>query len=150
MEDVDDPVESLTPYPEPEYTEAPTPIPSSKVPLDPNGLTQSAELVKESDAPAEDEYDGPEKTGKTLKDLALDLGAPESLGALIDDMQEAIIGIVGDLVNNKGERTSIADILGHENRLRGIGALCVLAALIGLTFDSIAGESLRVLPKLAE
>ena len=142
MEDVDDPVESLTPYPEPEYTEAPTPIPSSKVPT---GLTQSAELVKESDAPAEEEYDGPEKTGKTLKDLALDLGAPESLSALIDDMQEAIIGIVGDLVNNKGDRTSIADILGHENRLRGIGALFVLAALIGLTFDSTVGESLRTI-----
>ena len=134
-------METLTPYPEPEYTEPPTPVPSSKVPQrPPDALTESKELVEKKEEDVE--YDGPAKTGKTLKDLAVDLGAPDSLGTLIDDMQEAIIGIVGDLVNNKGDRTSIADILGHDNRLRGIGALCILVALVGMTFDSIAGHSL--------
>jgi hypothetical protein len=138
----DDPTESLaslTPYPEPEYTEAPTPIPSSKIPVE--SSTEPATTEPATTEPAKSdgdvEYDGPAKTGKTLKDLALDLGAPESLSSLIDEMQDALIGIIGDLVNNTGERTSVADILGHENRLRGLGALCVLAALVGLLFDSV-------------
>jgi hypothetical protein len=139
----DAPVESLTPYPAPDYTEAPSTVPSSKVPVDeeeeeeegePTALTPSSELVKDEKLV---EYDGPAKTGKTLKDLAMDLGAPDSLGTLIDEMQEALLGIVGDLVNSTTDRTSLADILGHENRLRGIGALCVLAALVGLVFDSV-------------
>lgn len=141
----DDPLESLTPYPSPDPTEAPTPVPSSRVPVEnPNGLTRSDELVTGDTGATiqEHDYDGPPKTGKTLKDLAMDLGAPESLGTLIDEMQEAIIGIVGDLVNNNGERTSIADILGHENRLRGLGALCILVALVGLAIDSTVGHSL--------
>ena len=139
---------SLTPYPQPDPTEAPTPIPSSKIAIDnPNGLTRSDELVTPDPSVApkdakDAEYDGPSKTGKTLKDLAMELGAPESLGTLIDEMQEALIGIIGDLVNNTGERTSIADILGHENRLRGLGALCILVALIGLAVDSSVGQSL--------
>lgn len=135
-----DPVETLTPFPQPEYTEAPTPVPSSKVPLE-----QDTKSETQTPTPTEKEvveYDGPAKTGKTLKDLAMDLGAPDSVGSLIDEMQEAIIGITGDLVNNTSGRTSIADILGHENRLRGIGALFVLAALVGMMFDSISGESL--------
>lgn len=142
---------SLTPYPQPDPTEAPTPIPSSKLPIvdDPNGLTRSEELVtpepassSETPTPSDPEYDGPPKTGKSLKDLAMDLGAPESIGMLIDEMQEALIGIIGDLINNTGERTSIADILGHENRLRGLGALCILIALVGLAIDSTVGSSL--------
>lgn len=131
--------------PEPDYTEAPTPVPSSKIPVDTEPAdtnpadTEPATTEPAETKPAEEdvEYDGPEKTGKTLKDLALDLGAPDSLGSVLDEMQEAIIGIVGDLVNNKGDRTSIADILGHENRLRGLGALCVLGALVGLVFDAV-------------
>jgi len=166
-------VASLTPWPLPDPTEAPTPVPSaklhstmgtkkklkpkkkppkkkkprpSKTPSPTPGPTD--EPTDESDTDetttdSEDEYDGPAKTGKTLKDLALDLGAPESLGAVLDDMQEAIIGIVNDLVNNDGTRTSFGDIIGHENRLRGIGALMVLAALIGLALDTTVGESLR-------
>lgn len=137
----EDPVDSLTPYPSPEYTEPPTPVPSSKVPVEtragketPRPDASSAPAKKEEE---EVEYDGPAKTGRTLKDLAMDLGAPDSIGTLLDEMQEALIGIIGDLVNNKGDRTSIADILGHENRLRGIGALCVLCALVGMMFDSV-------------
>lgn len=133
---------SLTPYPLPDPTQAPMPVPSSKV----NGLTPSSELVKESDPPAKGddvEYDGPDKTGKTLKDLAMDLGAPDSVGTLLDDMQDAVIGIVGDLVNPNPERTSLAEILGHGNRLRGLGALCVFVAVIGIVLDSAVGSSLK-------
>ena len=134
----EDPVDSLTPYPSPEYTDPPTTVPSSKVPVE----TEDTTVPPETSAPAkkeegEVEYDGPAKTGRTLKDLAMDLGAPDSIGTLLDEMQEALIGIVGDLVNNKGDRTSLADILGHQNRLRGLGALCVLCALVGMIFDSV-------------
>lgn len=135
-------LESLTPYPEPDPTEAPTPVPSSKIPLPINGLTPSSELVEEESDDIE--YDGPVKTGKTLKDLARDLGAPDSWATLIDEMQEAVIGIIGDLVNSTGERTSLADILGHENRLRGLGSLFILVAIIGLLIESLSGSSLRV------
>lgn len=145
-EDYGETIASLTPWPLPDPTEAPTPVPSSKVP---NDEDKEEEVEKNKDTgdteeeAEEPEYDGPAKTGKTLKDLALDLGAPESLGSLLDDMQEAIVGIAGDLVNNDGSRTGIADILGHQNRLRGIGALLVLVALVGIALDMTVGESLR-------
>lgn len=132
-------VASLTPYPLPDPTQAPMPVPSSKA----TALTPSNELVKETTPPDDVEYDGPDKTGKTLKDLAMDLGAPDSVGTLLDDMQDAVIGIVGDLVNPKPERTSLAEILGHENRLRGLGALCVLVAIVGIVLDSAVGSSLN-------
>lgn len=136
---------SLTPYPMPDPTEAPMPVPSSKV----SALTPSSELVtassSSSGAPHTEatEYDGPDRTDKTLKDLAKDLGAPDSIGTLLDDMQDAIIGIVGDFVSPTPERTGLAQILGHGNRLRGIGALCVLVALVGLALDSTVGQSIK-------
>jgi hypothetical protein len=135
-------VASLTPYPLPDPTQAPMPVPSSKA----TGLTLSSELVgggAAQNGAKDTEYDGPDKTGKTLKDLAMDLGAPDSVGTLLDDMQDAVLGIVGDLVNPNPERTSLAEILGHENRLRGIGALCVLVAIIGIVLDSAVGSSLK-------
>lgn len=143
---------TLTPYPIPDPTMAPTPLPSSKIPLDSiNALTRSDELVgTPTPSPEAAEYDGPAKTGKTLKDLAMELGAPSSLGTLIDEMQDAIVGIIGDLVNNNGERTSVADIFGHGNRLRGLGALFVLVALVGLAIDSTVGSSLKPLETVAK
>jgi hypothetical protein len=61
---------------------------------------------------------------------------------LLDDMQEAVLGITGDLTG-KSDRKSLGDILAHENRLRGLGALLVVGALAGLVIEFVSGESLR-------
>lgn len=102
----------------------------------------SAQLIEEQqkrDAEqGEDEYDGPTPTGKGLNHLAESLGLPPSLGVLFEDMQEAIIGITRDLTGSSTERESLTEILTHENRLRGIGALLVLVAVVGLVIDSFA------------
>lgn len=80
----------------------------------------------------EDEYDGPPRTGKELGDLMESVGLPPSVGTMFDDMQDAIMGIASDLSGNNAERTSLGDILTHDNRLRGLGALLVLVAATGL------------------
>lgn len=132
---------------EQEYTDAPTPIPSQTVAPTVTATPTPTETAAPTPTPtpAPKEYDGPTPTGKTLKDLAVDLGAPPSLSGLMDDMQEAVLGIIGDVVNpEKSGRRSLADILGYGNRLRGLGALLVLVAVIGIALDTIAGDSLRV------
>lgn len=83
-------------------------------------------------------YDGPTPTGKGISDLAESLGLPPTFTDLFADMQEAVLGIAGDLMGSSTERQSLAEILTHNNRLRGIGAMLVLIASLGLLLDAFA------------
>lgn len=132
----------------------PTSVPAALRPIDPKTAqfdsdrieTQqtAAEIMAEqardrSAAVDEDvEYDGPTPTGKGVSDLADTVGLPPSLGALFGDMQEAILGIAGDLMGSSTERESLADILTYNNRLRGLGSMCVIIAVVGLMLDAFA------------
>ena len=91
----------------------------------------------------EKEVLGPVKTGKTLADLATSLGVPKSWSVLLDDMQEAVLGIIGDLTGKSQQRVSLADVLSYKNRLRGIGMLFILVAIVGILLEAIVGDSLR-------
>jgi len=84
------------------------------------------------------QYDGPPLTGKGVSDLVESLGMPSSIGQLFSEMQEAVLGITSDLMGNSSERESLADILTHNNRMRGIGAMLVSIAVIGLLLDAFA------------
>jgi hypothetical protein len=144
--------------PEPTPTVAPSPTETSEVPLkDANNRTDDgndnenetddpATQKTKTEAVAAEAYDGPVKTGKTLRDLLTDLGAPDSLSGTVDDMQEALFGITSDLVGSNGgvgsDRLSLSDILTRGNRLRGLGAVLVLASVIALLVDFLAGDSL--------
>ena len=146
---------SNTPAPDP--TLSPSPVPSLSVtptaaaetdptnapwtdlftvPATPTAMTSTAALVDSTV-----KYDGPPKTGKTLRDLSIDLGLTGSFAELVDDMQEAVLGITADLTG-KSDRKSVGDILAHGNRLRGLGALLVLGAVAGLLVDFVSGDSL--------
>ena len=126
----------------------PEPIPTTP-PL--NGLATSAEIMAQQNTVtgptptptiAPTVSLGPKKTGKTLVDLGKKLGLPTSLGLLIDDMQEAVLGITGDVLGRSKERQSLADILTYKNRLRGLGALCIFVAVVAILLDAIVGDSL--------
>lgn len=97
---------------------------------------QEQQRLKEENE--EFEFDGPTPTGKGMKDLANTFGLPPSLGVMFEEMQDAILGVIGDLTGSNTERESLGDILTHENRLRGIGTLLVLVAVVGLAIDSFA------------
>lgn len=95
------------------------------------------------------EYDGPPPTGKGVKDIVIALGLPPSLGTLVDDMQDAIVGITADLTGSDTTRSSLADIFTHNNRLRGIGSLLVIIAVVGLFLDSFGDATKTTTSSLA-
>lgn len=98
----------------------------------------AAQAAKAASASAKTvEYDGPTPTGKGLLDLAMAFGAPPSMSALLEDVQDAVLGVVNDLTGGTKERQSVQDIVLHNNRLRGIGAILVLVALVGIIVDSL-------------
>ena len=54
----------------------------------------------------------------------------------VADAHEALVGLSADL-SGTTERTSLASMLLHENRMRGLGILCIMLALVGLVADYI-------------
>jgi len=158
----DAPPAAATPSATPAATPIATPIPAELLPVDTratppptttrrgeyawtdtfDALTPAKDLVAASSG-AVAQYDGPEPTGKSLKDLAMSLGAPPSFAQLLVDMQEALLGVIGDLTGSTGsDREGLADIVTHNNRLRGIGALLVTIALVGMAVDALHGGKL--------
>jgi hypothetical protein len=59
-------------------------------------------------------------------------------GALFTDAQEALLGIPSDLLG-QSERKSVGAIIGHGNRLRGIGVLLLLLGIAGAIIDWMLG-----------
>jgi hypothetical protein len=93
-------------------------------------------------------YDGPTPSGKGLKDLISELGLPSDVSTLIDEVQEAILGIVADLsqgqtIADDGKQRSLANIIGSGNRLRGIGTLLISVSLLACIVDFFVGDSIK-------
>lgn len=127
-----------------------TTLPPALRAVDPRSLSLTSETVQTSTAadfvgPQQNldetdatEWDGPAPTGKGISDLFESIGAPSSMSQLFEEMQGAVLGITSDLVGGNSERESITDILTHGTRLRGIGAMLVLIAVVGLALDAFA------------
>lgn len=111
-------------------------------------LVSSKEIIERQNATRapiaenDDEYDGPAPTGKTLADLAKQLGAPESASSLIDEMQEAMFGIIGDLTS--GNNKSAVALLSDGNRMRGLGAILVLVGVVGILIESLGRAGVKL------
>ena len=109
-----------------------------------NGLIRSEDIIdaqRALDQEADDqEWDGPPKTDKTLKDLAMTFGVPDSLGTFFEEMQDAFVGTMGDLLGASENKKSVGEALTGNNRLRGFGGILVLIALIGLIVSSFVDE----------
>ena len=65
---------------------------------------------------------------QSLKDL--------TYATAVADAHEALVGLTADL-SGTTERHSLKDMLLHENRMRGLGILLVVLALVGLCVDYI-------------
>lgn len=55
------------------------------------------------------------------------------------DAHTALVGVMGDLTQGS-ERRSLKEIFVHENRLRGLGFLCIALSLVGLFADYIVSS----------
>lgn len=82
-------------------------------------------------------YDGPPETKRTLGTVLTSYGLPKTFGELLSDAEEAFTGIVYDLNHIHENRLSIYDILVKNNRLRGLGAIFVVTAIIGILLNII-------------
>jgi hypothetical protein len=63
--------------------------------------------------------------------------ASMTYSSAVKDAYDALAGITADLVapSTDSPRKALGDILGHGNRLRGIGLICIAVALIGSLAD---------------
>lgn len=52
------------------------------------------------------------------------------------DAHEALVGLAADLAGTT-DRTSLWDMLTHQDRMRGLGVLLMALALVGLVVDYI-------------
>lgn len=84
-------------------------------------------------------FNGPKRTGKTIGSVAENYGLPTSIQQTIDDAQDAVLGITGDLVRARENKTSVYEIITKDNRLRGIGSLLILVAIVGFLVKILAG-----------
>lgn len=108
-----------------------------------NGLVTASDIMEAQEKlkmPKKDtaDWDGPPKTGKGLKDMFTGLGMPDSLEDAFGDMQEAVLGIARDL--SSGEKKSLRDVLTEGDRMRGLGLILVLVAIVGLIVVALVAE----------
>lgn len=80
---------------------------------------------------------GPAPTGETLGDVAESYGLPTSFKSVIDDAGDAFTGIMADLAKSKDVPMSYQDIFLKENRLRGLGSLCIVIGLVGVLLGGL-------------
>lgn len=66
--------------------------------------------------------------------------SPDGWDLALRDTQEAVTGILGDMHGTTPGRTSVRDILMHENRLRGLGIALLVAALAGCLVHGLAAQ----------
>jgi hypothetical protein len=78
-------------------------------------------------------YDGPAKNAKGVSDIVTEVGGLSlSPGQLLKDAEDALLGIIHDLTRMYEDNLSLHDILVKNNRLRGLGSLLVVVAVVGL------------------
>lgn len=82
---------------------------------------------------------GPKPTNETLGQVAESYGMPTSFKTILDDAQDAFVGILGDLTRAKDEPMSYQEIFGKENRLRGLGSLFIIIGIIGVLLGGLSG-----------
>ena len=122
-------------------TPAPTPAPTPTQPPAPTlpavdsllnyGLT-SADKIAEMQRLANERADAEVRRSSV---------ASMTYETAIKDAYEALVGITADLAGNTS-RKSLGDILGHGNRLRGLGVLLIAMALVGAVVDYLMHPSL--------
>jgi hypothetical protein len=84
-------------------------------------------------------FDGPKQTGRTLGSIAQEYGLPTSVRQTVDDAEDAVLGVTRDLTQSTDTRESFYDIITKDNRLRGIGALLIIAAVVAFILKILAG-----------
>lgn len=84
-------------------------------------------------------FDGPKQTGRTLGSIAQEYGLPTSVRQTFDDAEDAVLGVTRDLTQSKDTKESFYDIITKDNRLRGIGALLIIAAVVAFILKILAG-----------
>jgi len=99
-------------------------------PMGLNGLADSRDVKT-----AQDEVN--EAARRQIRDVSLWYATP---GALVADAQEALLGIPSDLLG-QSERKSLGAIVGHGNRLRGLGVILLVLAVAGAIIDWMLGSS---------
>jgi hypothetical protein len=83
-------------------------------------------------------FDGPKQTGRTIGSIAQEYGLPTSVRQSVDDAEDAVLGVTRDLTQ-KDTKESLYDIITKDNRLRGIGILLILAAVVAFILKILAG-----------
>lgn len=83
-------------------------------------------------------FDGPKQTGRTLGTIAQEYGLPTSIRQTFDDAEDAVLGVTRDLTQTKDTKESFYDIITKDNRLRGIGALLIIAAVVAFILKILA------------
>lgn len=84
-------------------------------------------------------FDGPRQSGRTLGTVAQEYGLPTSVKQTIDDAQDAVLGITKDLTQSQNEKVSLYEVFTKDNRLRGIGALLIIIAVVAFFVKILAG-----------
>ncbi|MGA1563845.1 MAG: hypothetical protein ACO35C_04410 [Pontimonas sp.] len=107
-------------------------------------MPSMTDLIQQTTTPApestiKDYFDGPKRTGKTIGSVAEQYGLPTSFQQTIDDAQDAVLGITKDLVRSGETKTSVSEIITKDNRLRGIGMLLIITAILGFFIKILAG-----------
>jgi hypothetical protein len=84
-------------------------------------------------------YDGPSRTDSSFGNVLNSYGMPQSFRELFTDAEEAFIGIVSDLnkAGGSGQEMSLADIFTKNDRMRGLGALFIVIALVGIILQTL-------------
>lgn len=109
------------------------PAPDTRAPTDRElsqmasfGITPPDKLVKwqaEANAEAAERYKQSSLAGLTYQ-------------SAVQDAHEALTGITADLLGTTS-RKSVKDMVTHNDRLRGLGILLIVLALVGLVVDYI-------------
>ena len=82
---------------------------------------------------------GPAPTRESLGDVAESYGLPTSFKTILDDAQDAFVGIIADLTKSKDEQLSYQEIFGKQERLRGLGSLFIIIGIIGVVLGGMSG-----------
>jgi len=82
-------------------------------------------------------FNGPKDEGNTLGDVLTSYGLPTSFGEILSDAEEAFSGIIYDLNHIHENRSSVYEILVKNNRLRGLGAIFIVIAIVGILLNNL-------------
>lgn len=85
-------------------------------------------------------YDGPERNdASSVTRIMDDVGLPTSFKRVLGDAEAALVGITSDLTSSTSSEKSVSDIFLSDGRMRGLGSLLIIAAIIGIVFRALFG-----------